>query len=82
MCYAGHGEDITEVAEHKWLLNWVEIFQRLEAPFEGELKYVLPLEAPNDIVALDFVNPKFYMPAQAHAVFKLTIYKGKTENKA
>jgi hypothetical protein len=35
---------------YKWMLNWVEIFEKLEGPNEGELKYVLPLEAPNDKV--------------------------------
>ena len=35
---------------YKWMLNWVEIYERLEGPNEAELKYVLPLEAPNDKV--------------------------------
>ena len=48
----------------------------MQTPFEGKLKYVLPLEAPDDIVDLEFVNPKFFMPAQAHPVYELTIFKG------
>ena len=77
-CYSGHDIEIVEKSLHKWNLNWVEIFQKLETPFEGELSYVLPIEAPNDIVLLDFVKPKFYMPAQAHPNFKLSIYKGQS----
>ena len=35
---------------YKWMLNWIEIYELLEGPNEGTLKYVLPLEAPNDKV--------------------------------
>ena len=77
LCYSGNSIEVNETAQYKWMLNWVEIFQKLEQPFEAELKYVLPEEAPNDIVNLDFVKPKFYMPAQAHPVYQLTIFKGK-----
>lgn len=80
ICYSGDGIEIKEKSDHKWLLNWVEIYQRMEYPFEGELLYVIPSEAPNDIVPLDFVKPKFYMPEAAHPVFKLTMYKGKITN--
>ena len=76
ICYDGHSIEVNETSQHKWMLNWVEIFQQIEKPFEAELKYVLPEEAPNDIVPLDFVKPKFYMPAQAHPVFQLSIFKG------
>ena len=58
------------------MLNWVEIFEPLKGPFGGNLKYVLPLEAPYDKPELDFVKPKYYLPAQAHPVFELDIWKG------
>ena len=48
----------------------------LEGPFESVLRYVLPVEAPNDFPELDFVKPKYYLPAQAHPVFELSMYKG------
>ena len=67
---------MTETAQYKWQFNWVEIFERLEGPFEGNLKYVLRDEAPNDRPALDFVKPKFYLPAASHPVFELAMYKG------
>ena len=61
---------------YKWMLNWVEVYETLTGPNEAELKYVLPEEAPNDKPHLDFVKPKYYLPAQAHPVFKLSLYKG------
>ena len=67
---------MTETAQYKWQFNWVEIFERLEGPFEGNLKYVLRDEAPNDRPALDFVKPKYYLPAASHPVFELAMYKG------
>ena len=76
-CYSGNGIIVNETSPQKWTLNWVEIYEQMEKPFEGKLKYVLPLEAPDDIVDLDFANPKFFMPAQSHPVFELTIFKGK-----
>ena len=35
---------------YKWMLNWVEIFERLEGPYEATLKFVFPIEFPNDKV--------------------------------
>ena len=32
---------------YKWMVNWVEVFERLEGPYEAILKSVLPLESPN-----------------------------------
>ena len=34
------------------------------------------LQAPNDFPELDFVKPKYYLPAQAHPVLELSMYKG------
>lgn len=67
---------VNETAQYKWQFNWVEIFERLEGPFEGNLKYVLRDEAPNDRPLLDFVKPKYYLPAASHPVFELAMYKG------
>ena len=75
-CYVGDGVEVVMESQYKWMLNWVEVFEKLEGPFEGSLKYVLPLEAPHDKPELDFVKPKFYLPAQAHPVFELGIWKG------
>ena len=72
----GDGVEVIVETEYKWMLNWVEIFEHLEGPFEGILKYILPIEAPYDKPPLDFVKPKFYLPAQAHPVFELEIWKG------
>ena len=67
---------VNETAQYKWQFNWVEIFERLEGPFEGNLKYVLREEAPNGRPLLDFVKPKYYLPAASHPVFELAMYKG------
>ena len=75
-CYQGSSLEVNETVQYKWQFNWVEIFEKLEGPFEGNLKYVIPEEAPNDRPALDFVKPKFYLPAAAHPVFELNMYKG------
>ena len=40
---------------YKWMLNWIEIYELLEGPNEGTLKYVLPLEAPNDKVITKYL---------------------------
>ena len=42
----------------------------------GVLRYVLREEAPLDRPELDFVKPKYYLPALAHPVFELSMYKG------
>ena len=75
-CEAGDSLEVTVTPEYKWQWKWVEIYERLEGPFEGTLRYVLREEAPNDRPELDFVKPKYYMPAQAHPVFELNMYKG------
>ena len=75
-CHEGNSVNVTEEVQYKWQFNWVEIFAKLEGPFEGTLKYVLPEEAPNDTPLLDFVKPKFYLPAAAHPVFELNMYRG------
>ena len=75
-CEDGHSLEVVVTPEYKWQWKWVEIYEMQEGPSEGVLRYVLPEEAPNDIPELDFVKPKYYMPAQAHPVFELTIYKG------
>ena len=35
---------------YKWMINWVEVFEELQGPNEADLKFVLPLEAPDDKV--------------------------------
>ena len=75
-CAGGAGEELILNMTYKWELNWVEIFAPLQPPFEAILKYELPEEAPGDTPELDFVKPKYYLPAQAHPVFELSIYKG------
>ena len=75
-CEGGDGIELSLVMTYKWELNWVEIFVPLQHPFEAILKYELPEEAPGDTPELDFVKPKYYLPARAHPVFQLTIYKG------
>ena len=40
------------------MINWVEVYEKLQGPFGGNLKYVLPLEAAYDKPELDFVKPK------------------------
>jgi hypothetical protein len=75
-CESGNSIEVTVTPQYKWQWNWVEIFERLEGPFEGVLKYVLREEAPLDRPNLDFVKPKYYLPAQAHPVFELGMYKG------
>ena len=62
---------------YKWMLNWVEIYEQFVGPYEGTLKYILPVEAPYDKPLLDFVKPKFYLPAQGHPIFELSMYKGR-----
>ena len=75
-CESGHSIEVTVTPQYKWQWQWVEIFEKLEGPFEGTLKYVLREEAPLDRPNLDFVKPKYYLPAQAHPVFELNMYKG------
>ena len=75
-CYRGDGVEVIMESKYKWMLNWVEVYEKLQGPFGGNLKYVLPLEAAYDKPELDFVKPKFYLPAQAHPVFELEIWKG------
>ena len=75
-CESGHSTEVTVTPEYKWQWQWVEVFEMLEGPFESVLRYVLPVEAPNDFPELDFVKPKYYLPAQAHPVFELSMYKG------
>ena len=77
-CESGNGIEITVTPQYKWQWQWVEIFEKLEGPFEGILKYVLREEAPLDKPQLDFVKPKYYLPAAAHPVFELVMYKGDT----
>lgn len=75
-CEDGHDTEVIVIPEYKWQWKWVEIFERMEGPSEAVLRYVLPEEAPNDTPELDFVKPKYYLPAQAHPVFELSMYKG------
>ena len=75
-CHFGFGEEIVEESEYKWMLNWVEIYEQLEGPFEGTLRYILPEEAPNERPDVEFVKPKFYLPADAWPAFELSMYKG------
>lgn len=75
-CEDGHSLEVTVTPEYKWQWKWVEVYEQLEGPFEGTLRYVLREEAPNDRPELDFVKPKYYLPAQAHPVFELSMYKG------
>ena len=75
-CHSGFGEEIVEESEYKWMLNWVEIYEQLEGPFEGTLRYILPEEAPNERPDVEFVKPKFYLPADAWPAFELSMYKG------
>ena len=76
-CQTGpHGEEVIETSEYKWMLNWVEIYERLEGPFEGTLRFILPEEAPNERPDVEFVKPKFYLPADAWPAFELSMYKG------
>ena len=76
-CSGGDGIELVLNTTYKWELNWVEIFAPLQTPFEAVLKYELPEEAPGDTPELDFVKPKYYLPALAHPVFELIIYRGK-----
>ena len=75
-CHTGFGEEVVEESEYKWMLNWVEIYERLEGPFEGTLRFILPTEAPNERPDVEFVKPKFYLPADAWPAFELSMYKG------
>ena len=68
---------MTLESQYKWKLNWVEIYEQIQGPFSAALKYVIPHEDPEYIPSLDFVKPKYYLPAQAHPVFELEIWKGK-----
>ena len=77
LCNSGHGTEVTVVSQNKWLLNWVEIFEKLQTPFDGALRYILP-DAPSIVSPLYFSKPKFYLPDDAYPVFTLTIYKGQT----
>ena len=76
ICHVGDGIEVIMESPYKWMLNWVEIYEQFVGPYEGTLRYVLPEEAPNDKPLLDFVKPKFYLPAQAHPIFELSMYKG------
>ena len=76
-CVTGQGEEVEEVSQYKWMLNWVEIFERLEGPFEGTLRYIIKEEAPNERPSMEFVKPKFYLPADAWPAFELSMYKGR-----
>ena len=76
ICLTGFGEEVIQTVEYKWLLNWIEIYERLEGPFEGTLRYINKEEAPDERPELDFVKPKFYLPADAWPAFELSMYKG------
>ena len=81
ICQSGDGIEVDIESPYKWMLNWVEIYEPFVGPFEATLKYVLPLEDPMYKPPLDFVKPKFYLPAQAHPVFELNMYKGNLKSK-
>jgi hypothetical protein len=74
-CKSGDGLELTVTSPNKWLLNWVEIFERLEQPLAATLQYLLP-ESVFSLTSLYFSNPKFYMPDDATPVYTLSIYKG------
>lgn len=75
-CHTGFGEEVTEVSEYKWMLNWIEIYEKLEGPFEATLRYILKEEAPLERPEVEFVKPKYYLPADAWPAFELNMYKG------
>ena len=38
-CEDGHSTEVTVTPEYKWQWKWVEIFEMLEGPSEGVLRY-------------------------------------------
>ncbi len=65
----GTGEWVT-VAMPKWRYNWVETF----APYIGGLEIHYAYTQPdryetNIVMDCDFVNPRWYLPADAHPKF-------------
>ncbi len=65
----GTGEWVT-VAMPKWRYNWVETFAPYIGGLEIEYQYTQPHRYDDAIVVdCDFVNPRWYLPADAHPRF-------------